>query len=1049
MKIFLLKLQLVLSVVTLAACNSSTPSDSDIQAISNRPQQYDRLITIIKLKSPALLVDPSAAAILAQEQQELETKLSALSPQIQVLFRYRMVLNAIAIVAPKELESQFRSLGDVAYIEGDLPFTRPELLAPRQSLTDGKLLPPANANEINSASWIDATRVRRELMVGDRAMDGYGTRVGVIDTGIDYTHAMLGGAGTAEAYTAIDPAQAAPSAFPNAKVVGGIDLVGSNYDTSSPKFDDHIPHPDSNPLDEGGHGTHVAGTIAGHGDGVRSYDGVAPGATLYAIKVFGKAGSTGNAVILAALEYAADPNQDLDPSDRLDVINLSLGGEYGVTHGLYRDAIRNLTRIGTVSVMAAGNSGANPFIVGSPSTADEAISVAASIDNMSHNWTFPTVKFSAANHPDLVVEAVEAIFTKPLAKVEQLSGKLVYLGLADRDLTTEEATAVRGNVALIDRGGTTFAEKITRAAQAGAVGIVIANNREGTPIAMPGSSPVDVPAIMVSQTTGQTLKTMLTSGEETTINFKHNERLERPELIDTIAEFSSAGPRPLDGHIKPEVSAPGYQIWSAQMGGGNATVAHNGTSMASPHVAGVAALLRQKYPTSGVSDIKSRIVNTAKPILDVNLQPYSITRSGVGRVQAFAAATTKVVFPEATLSLGNVSVETQKTLRRSVSVKNLGEDTTLKIEWSQDSGLAFDGPRQVSLAAGSTASLTYDIVITSKPSDAATALRSGFLIFKDDAGHVVGRIPALAVVNRISRIAADKLSVFASSFADADKAVAKLTLKNPAQSAGDVLAFNLFAQDERVVDPNPTTEPPTVCDLQSAGYRLVQETQDNGQTVQLLQIGVKLYAPITNWQLCEIAVLIDGDNDGIADQELLGTYEQTLSSNPADAQKFVSALTDAARLRALRTEWEQQFDPKKVSMLNFSDAIIDRQEFLAFTHSTLAVLTADVRKLAKTPHGELRIKLAVLPYESGSVNRDDYLSRHETHWASLPLAPEDQAFVDLPRHLTLAAGAEHDLVFAAGGRRGSLVLYFPQNARSFSRTRSDEQQQILRANFVH
>ena len=90
-----------------------------------------------------------------------------------------------------------------------------------------------------------------------------------------------------------------------------------------------------NPLDEAGHGSHVAGTIAGHGDGVNTYDGVAPAADLYAIKVFGAKGSTSDEIVIAALEYAIDPSGDLSFDKQMDVVNLSLGSDHGNPHIMY------------------------------------------------------------------------------------------------------------------------------------------------------------------------------------------------------------------------------------------------------------------------------------------------------------------------------------------------------------------------------------------------------------------------------------------------------------------------------------------------------------------------------------------------------------------------------------------------------------------------------------------------------------------------------------------------------------------------------------------
>jgi subtilisin family serine protease len=144
----------------------------------------------------------------------------------------------------------------------------------------------------------------------------------------------------------------------------------------------------------------------------------------------------------------------------------------------------------------------------------------------------------------------------------------------------------------------------------------MANNVDGAPSAMGGDARVEIPAVMISKALGDRLKPLLAAGTAVVVDFKSPVRLEKPELIDTITSFSSQGPRSVDGHIKPEVAAPGYQIWSAKNGAGNATVALNGTSMAAPHVAGVAALLRQLRPADDTGTIKSLIVNTAKPIKD-------------------------------------------------------------------------------------------------------------------------------------------------------------------------------------------------------------------------------------------------------------------------------------------------------------------------------------------------------------------------------------------------------------------------------------------------
>lgn len=1026
------------------ACSKPEHQTSQVEAINTRPQSYDRFIAIIKLKSPALLAEPSTASQIENEQQELIAKLTALSPDVRVLYRYKMVLNAVAVVAPKSLEAQLRGWAEVAYIESQMPMYRPQLSA------SSKSLPPPNLATVNSAQWIGTGRVRQELNHEGAPIDGRGIRVGVIDTGIDYTHAMFGGAGSANAYKAIDPGQPAPESFPNAKVTGGIDFVGSSFNTSSPNFDDHIPQADNNPLDEGGHGTHVAGTIAGKGDGVSSYDGVAPAAELYALKVFGKDGSSGDAVIIAALEYAADPDGNFDAGDRLDVINLSLGGDYGTPHLLYSEAVANLTRAGTVAVMAAGNSGDQPFIVGAPSTAKEAISVAAAIDNMDHNWQFPAVKLTLTGNADLVVEAVEANFSKPLSTITALSGKLVYLGLADRELSADEVAAVQGKVALIDRGVVSFEEKIQRAARAGASGVVVANNREGTPLTMPGKTSVDIPAIMISKDVGEAAKAALSRGEDAVINFKHAERIKRPELIDTITDFSSAGPRAIDGLIKPEVAAPGFQIWSASMGGGDATVAHNGTSMAAPHVAGVAALLRQRFPQAPVAEIKSRLVTTAKSMTQTTQQPYAVARAGAGRVDAYAAAVTDLVFAEPTVSLGTVLVENRKSLRKQLTLTNLGAARDLSISWSEVPGLSIDAPTQLSLAADQTSKIDLEVTLSLPSEEGRSRILSTMLEFKDRSGLTLGRVPLLAVASRVAHLQGKNFEIKATSPTDASGASASVTVDNASANRGAVLPFNLIAQDERANHQGSAPHRTAICDLQSAGYRVLAAGQDHPASPELLQIGIKLYTPVTNWHLCEISLQIDADGDGIADQELVGTFEQTFTNNPAQAQSFSSLLTDAKALRKLRQEWEAKFGtPDATLNPNFSAAMLDIQKYEVYSHATIAVLSADVSKLAKTTGGDLRIKLAVLPTDAGNAAGDDYLAKSTNKWMTLPLARDNMPFVDLPTAVPVAAHSREQLNFTSGGGKGRLLLYFPDNVSHFSTTRKDEQQQILVPHYVH
>src|SRR5438105_10474677 len=221
---------------------------------------------------------------------------------------------------------------------------------------------------------------------------GAGVRVAVLDSGIDYTHKNLGGSGSAADYAAAFGTSAADarnksapptSLYPTDKVVGGFDFVGEQW-PNGPLA------PDANPIACGGvptvaggstlcdgtHGSHVADIIAGRSnDG--THKGVAPDAELYALKVCSSVSTSCSGVaLLQAMDFALDPNGDGDISDAVDVINMSLGSNYGQFEDDLTAASENAVRAGVVVVAAAGNAADHPYIVSSPSIAPGVISAA-------------------------------------------------------------------------------------------------------------------------------------------------------------------------------------------------------------------------------------------------------------------------------------------------------------------------------------------------------------------------------------------------------------------------------------------------------------------------------------------------------------------------------------------------------------------------------------------------------------------------------------------------------------------------------------------------
>ncbi|HOL19963.1 MAG TPA: S8 family serine peptidase [Candidatus Hydrogenedens sp.] len=226
-------------------------------------------------------------------------------------------------------------------------------------------------------------------------LTGKNIRVGVIDTGIDYIHKDFGGSGLQEDYNNNDPTIIGDVPFPTDKIVGGYDFVGEDYDPEV--YGKNIPIPDPDPFDQNGHGTHVAGIIGGYGvldNGITYtddytqqtmgnpfsvYPGIAPKTELFALKIFSK--SSKSDILIPAIEWAVDPNQDGDFSDHLDILNLSLGEDYGFSDTPESIACNNATKAGVLIIVSAGNRGDSYYALGTPASAEHVVAVSACEDN--------------------------------------------------------------------------------------------------------------------------------------------------------------------------------------------------------------------------------------------------------------------------------------------------------------------------------------------------------------------------------------------------------------------------------------------------------------------------------------------------------------------------------------------------------------------------------------------------------------------------------------------------------------------------------------------
>jgi len=572
-------------------------------------------------------------------------------------------------------------------------------------------------------------------------LDGSGVQIGIVDSGIDYIHASFGGPGTAEAYQANDPALIDDTfndlpLFPTDKVVGGYDFVGSDYDPSS--SDVAVPDPDPIPDGEwddetwvlSGHGTHVASTAAGLPyDG--GHAGVAPGAQLWALKVFANDSTT---MTLTAVDWATDPNQDGDLSDALDILNLSLGsgfsGDGGDQNALYSEALNNFMALGSIVVASAGNSGNRPFASSVPSGLPGVIAVANSFATGERGTFVRVDEPSDWDEYDRYYRAWEAkdSLAPSLEEIGDVAGTLIDCG---HGCTAEDfPETVSGQIPLIQRGECEYIDKFTLAEAAGATAIVVYQHQDKNPHRMGGEPKGAIPGVMIHKARGEYLRDLLGDGQTVTITVSSD--LPWHGRTDAVHSSSSRGPaypwtNPEGNRVsaKPDITAPGANINAAEAGTGTENVNKSGTSMAAPHVSGVAALARQLHPDWTPREIKALLMNTAHVDLyqgenvtyggNGSLAPVSL--GGAGRVDPSRALQSDIIAysdPEVTIDWGLQVLSETTTLSRTVTIANKGEssitlDATLLFRTPKDNPewvTATVEPPQITVEGQTTATTT-------------------------------------------------------------------------------------------------------------------------------------------------------------------------------------------------------------------------------------------------------------------------------------------------------------------------------------------------------
>jgi subtilisin family serine protease len=700
----------------------------------------DRNLTAASAQTAHLNVHSSSSvaylARLRQEQRAAVAAVRAAIPTAQIQERYSILLDGFAVQLPaKDLPTLLRVKG-ITKVYPSLAY---------YSTTD------RGPSVIRATDFAAAT--------GDK---GQGIKIGVVDTGVDPTSPFLAPAGFT--YPAGFPK--GDTKYTTAKVIVARVFPGFPRDANSAKpFDATEPH-----------GTHVSGIAAGDEDttaprgpdhpAASGLSGVAPKAWLGNYRVF---------TVPTPLGHEADTPEIVEAfeaavADGMNVINFSGGGaQTDPANDAMFETVHNVSLAGVVPVIAAGNDRDDFGLgtAGSPGVAPDAIAVAATsnthvfapalavVDGPPSLVAVPIqgaggagLPAAWANADQTVVDAGSVVGTDGKPVDSHLCGSATE---PNTSVGTLPKDAAAGKVLLVLRGGCTFASKAARAELGGASGMILVDNRFGeanpVPIRMP------IPTGMISDLDGRNLRAYLAqSGGRAKIRVSGSIEEIATDRAGVITSFSSAGPTDFGWFLKPDISAPGLDVLSSTppLTTGSSFSVFAGTSMATPHVAGAAALLLQRHPTWSAPEVKSALMSTAGPAWQdtARTQEASVLLEGAGLTDVLTADDPKIFTVPQSLSFQRVDVSSGA--QRSSLLVTLADAGDGAGTWSlslqpqsQTNGVEIDLPSTVTIASGGFAGVP---VTVEAGADAAPGVNAGFVVLTGDG--VQRRVPYAFLVER-------------------------------------------------------------------------------------------------------------------------------------------------------------------------------------------------------------------------------------------------------------------------------------------------------------